>query len=75
MKRQSKLQSSVEQQQALGKLEHRQESSLNFATPEEMLRHDALHTPVPPSIARRLKASLAAETPTLRSWWQRLLGS
>ena len=56
MKSQSKLNSQEqehEQQQA--PLQHAQEASATeFATPEEMLRHDALHTPVPPAIAHRL---------------------
>ena len=58
------------QQQAFSQLEQ-QEKVREFATPEEMLRHDALHTPVPPAIAQRLQASLA-ELPTPGgSWWRR----
>ena len=45
-----------------------------FATAEEMLRHDALHTPVPPSIAKRLKESIEAEGPLGTPWWRRLFG-
>jgi len=42
---------------------------------EEMLRHDALHTPVPPTIAHRLKQSIGPVAPPQRSWWRRLFGS
>ena len=45
-----------------------------FATPEEVLRHDALHTPVPPAIAKRLEQSLAQLPRPSRSWWRRILG-
>jgi len=35
-----------------------------------MLRHDRLHTPVPPNIEQRLRQSTEAATPTGRSlWW------
>jgi hypothetical protein len=42
-----------------------------FASAEEMLRHDAVHTPVPPAIAHRLQASIAQLPAPSRSWWQR----
>ncbi len=53
------------------------QTAREFASAEEMLRHDALHTPVPPSIASRLAQSLKAlDKPAQgRSWWKRLLGS
>jgi len=45
-----------------------------FATAEELLRHDALHTPVPPGIARRLQDSLDKEQPSPpQPWWRRFL--
>ncbi len=46
-----------------------------FANAEEMLRHDALHTPLPPAIAERLRDSVAQmPAPPRPSWWRRLLG-
>jgi len=42
-----------------------------FATPEELLRHDAAQTTVPPAIEERLQRSVAAEQKP-KSWWQRL---
>jgi hypothetical protein len=45
-----------------------------FASPEEMLRHDALHTPVPPAIEHRLRESIGPVAPAPRSWWRRLFG-
>lgn len=47
-----------------------------FASVEELLRHDARQTEPPPSVAERLKSSLAdvpkphAKVP----WWRRLFG-
>ncbi|HTH46333.1 MAG TPA: hypothetical protein VMB21_02355 [Candidatus Limnocylindria bacterium] len=44
-----------------------------FATPEELLRHDRTHTPVPPAVSERLEQSLAAEKPAKpKPWWKRL---
>jgi hypothetical protein len=74
MKRQSKLTSrQSEQEQQLSHQETQQQSAHEFATVEAMLRHDALHTPVPPSIAHRLQKSLGPEP--ARPWWRRLFGS
>jgi hypothetical protein len=44
-----------------------------FENAEELLRHDALHTPVPPRIAQRLQESLD-KTPALpQPWWRRFM--
>jgi hypothetical protein len=60
-----------ELQEALGQ----QQSVHEFATVEDMLRHDALHTPVPPSIAHRLQESASQLTPPQRrAWWRRIFG-
>ena len=47
---------------------------LEFQSPEELLRHDAAQTAVPPEIARRLSQSIAQPPPPRRPWWRRLLG-
>jgi len=49
-------------------------SPLEFQTAEELLRHDAAHTAVPPNIARRLSESIAQSPPPRRPWWRRWLG-
>ncbi len=49
------------------------ERTREFATPEELLRHDAAQTNVPPAIEERLQQSVAAEQKP-KSWWQRLFG-
>jgi hypothetical protein len=48
-----------------------------FGTVEELLRHDAGQTPVPPSVAQRLEDSLAGCEPARppKPWWKRILGS
>ena len=76
MKRQTKLTSEEQQQQQHTAAHQTQQPSIReFATVEEMLRHDALHTPVPPTIAHRLQESLGQTPAPARSWWQRLFGS
>lgn len=64
-----------EEQQALGEQGTQQQAVYEFATVDEMLRHDALHTPVPPTIAHRLQESVSQlPAPRRRSWWRRILG-
>jgi len=53
-----------QQTQALGPQE--------FATPEAMLRHDALLTPVPPTVAMRLQDSIGRSAAARVPWWRRL---
>ena len=76
MKRQTKLNSQEQEQaqQQSAAQETQPASALEFASPEEMLRHDALHTPVPPTIAHRLHESIGNAPPRPQSWWRRLLG-
>ncbi len=73
MKRQTKL--TTEQQQQHAAEEHAQSQAVHeFASVEEMLRHNAIHTPVPPSIEQRLKKSTAGLPPQKQAWWKRFLG-
>ena len=51
-----------------------QPGGLEFATPEDMLRHDTLQTAVPPNVAFRLRDSIGGTPSTRTSWWKRLLG-
>lgn len=44
-----------------------------FASTEELLRHDAAQTDVPPAIAERLTQSIAKLPQKPQSWWQRWL--
>ncbi|HEY3862129.1 MAG TPA: hypothetical protein VGO59_09600 [Verrucomicrobiae bacterium] len=46
---------------------------LNFENAEDLLRHDAAQTLVPPDIARRLSESIAQEPAPRQSWWRKLL--
>ncbi len=80
MKPQQKLTSQQQQEQqthAVEQQQHGLESApLEFSSVDEMLRHDALHTPVPPSVEQRLQESLnQSPTPPRSPWWKRLLGS
>jgi len=77
MDRQKKLisQSKTEEvEQTLSEQKSTETSPRDFANAEEMLRHDAIHTPVPPAIAERLEQSLAQLPRPARSWWRRILG-
>ena len=49
-------------------------SALEFQNAEELLRHDAAQTAVPPEIARRLSQSIAQSPPPRRPWWRKLIG-
>jgi hypothetical protein len=73
MKRQIQF-SSQEQRHAAQERQQPQSAPLEFENAEEMLRHDALHTPVPPGIGRRLQESLARLPAARSSWWRRLWG-
>jgi hypothetical protein len=75
MKRQTKLTQQEQEQLAAEQQQTKSTSALEFATVEEMLRHDALHTPVPPTIATRLEESTSQlEPPPGRAWWRRFFG-
>jgi len=75
MKRETKL-TQKEQEQLAGEQQQTQSSAAReFGSVEEMLRHDALHTPVPPTIAYRLEESVKELPPSVaRAWWRRLFG-
>jgi hypothetical protein len=47
---------------------------MEFASPEELFRHDSQANPVPPGVAHRLNRSLAAEPRPAKSWLRRLFG-
>ena len=63
-----------QQQQSLSGQQTRSSLPLEFASVDEMLRHDALHTPVPPQVGHRLAKSLENEPAPPTSWWKRLFG-
>ncbi len=46
-----------------------------FATPEDLLRHDRSQTEVPPSVSGRLADTIATEPKPAakKPWWKRLL--
>jgi hypothetical protein len=69
MKRQHRLTPEEQAQQDLSQEQNQQQIVHEFANADAMLRHDAEHTLVPPSIARRLQQSIA-QIPR-RSWLRR----
>ncbi len=76
MNQRSKLNSQEKNEEQLASTQQSQQSGgLEFGSPEEMLRHDALHTPVPPAIAFRLKESLGEQSSRNLSWWRRMFGA
>ena len=75
MKRQTKLTQQEQEQLAAGQQQTQSSSPQEFASVEELLRHDALHTPVPPNIAHRLADSASQlPPPPARAWWRRFFG-
>ena len=76
MNRRSKLTSQENsQEQVMGQQQSHQQSGMEFASVDEMLRHDALHTPVPPAIASRLRESISQVPAPPKPWWRRMFGS
>jgi hypothetical protein len=75
MKPQNKFSTGRHQEQAAAAGEQTAANSgaLEFQTAEELLRHDAAQTAVPPEIARRLSQSIAQSPPPRRPWWRKLL--
>jgi hypothetical protein len=64
-----------EHQEAQTQQQTQDSTQLEFATVEELLRHDTLHTPVPPAIAQRLQESLNQLPASSRPpWWRRIFG-
>ena len=75
MKQENKLTQKEQEQLAAEQQQTQSPSAREFASVEEMLRHDALHTPVPPTVASRLEESVKQLPPaSSRAWWRRLLG-
>ncbi len=75
MKRQTKLTPQEQEQLAAAQQQAQSSSPQEFASVEEMLRHDALHTPVPPNIEHRLADSVSQlPPPPARGWWRRFFG-
>lgn len=73
MKEQNKFSTARHQEQAAEE-QAANTSALEFQTVEDLLRHDAAQTAVPPEIARRLSQSIAQPAPPRRSWWRKLIG-
>jgi hypothetical protein len=73
MKPQNRFSSKENQQNVTN--EASQQRELEFNEAEELLRHDRLHTPVPPSVGARLNDSLRHEPPPAKSWWKKLFRS
>lgn len=51
-----------------------EQTQLEFATPEEAIRHDIENTVPPHEIAERLNQSLAAEPKKETGFWSRIMG-
>ena len=72
MKQESKHQAREQEQLAANSAQ--QVTATEYATTEELLRHDAALTAVPPVIAERLSKSIQDLPRPSRSWWQRMFG-
>ena len=72
MKRHTKFTSQEQEQRS--EIKAQPTSAREFTSPEEMLRHDAIHTIVPTRVVERLDRSIQNEPKPCRSWWQRLFG-
>jgi hypothetical protein len=75
MKRHTTRLNQHEHEQTVQQEGTQQRTALEFTSAEEMLRHDAAQTIVPPAVAKRLQKSIDQEPKPGRSWWQRLFGT
>jgi hypothetical protein len=66
---------SNQQQQLDAALAQSKPAFREFATVEDMLRHDAIHTPVPPAIAHRLTETVSQLASSRKPWWRRFTGT
>ena len=73
MKQKTKL--TTGEQSQLSETQLKPGATREFTSAEELLRHDAAHTVVPATVAKRLGESIQLEPKPERSWWQRLTGS
>ena len=67
----SKLRQEQHQEQVQNQ-QQQQTEAREFASVEEMLRHDAAQTQVPSGVALKLNQSIANEPKAARPWWRRL---
>ena len=75
MKHEKKLTQGQQEQNVPAEQQAQQSVERQFESVEQLLRHDALHTPVPPAIAHRLQESVKDLSPAAaRAWWRRWLG-
>jgi hypothetical protein len=70
MKQQNKFSTGRHQEQA-AESQAANTGATEFQSVEELLRHDAAQTAVPPAIARRLSQSIAQAAPPRRPWWRK----
>ncbi len=71
MKQQHKFSSGQQQEHA--EAQTAKTAAKEFANVEDLLRHDAAQTTVPPEIAQRLRASARESVTPKRPWWRKLL--
>lgn len=69
-----KQQLTSQEQQQVSETQEQKTEGREFATPEELLRHDAAQTPVPEAVAERLEKSISKLPPPPQSWWRRIFG-
>ena len=70
MKQESKFRAN--QEQNLDQQQATSSTPTEFPSVEAMLKHDRLHTPIPPNIQFRLQKSLEGLPRADQPWWRRL---
>jgi hypothetical protein len=72
----SRLQHQQQEQSSEQQITDQKHGRREFASVEDLLRHDATQVTPPPAIAERLRVSLETEQQpdTRESWWRRLFG-
>lgn len=73
MKHRSKFREEENHEQTNEQRKQSEQTVRDFASVEELLRHDAGQTALPETLEHRLRESVAGETP--KPWWKRFLKS
>lgn len=69
-----RIEQKSQEQEHVAEVQSQQTTTREFTSPEELLKHDAAQTLVPPAVADRLAQSLRNEPKPERSWWRRMFG-
>jgi hypothetical protein len=69
-----KLQHRAREQEESRVTSSQEQTVREFASVEELIRHDAAQTEVPPALAEKIRETMSREPAPARPWWRRIWG-